>query len=87
MKRNHWEDCLKAIYTIIPSSLIKKRRDFTEGIKNLEKLGFKVINKRPITKLPSTRWKTAQIHDAFLNKKANILLAHRGGYGSMKILP
>ena len=87
MKRNHSEDWLKAIYTIIPSSLTKKRRDFTEGIKNLEKLGFKVLNKRLMTKLPSTRWKASQIHDAFLNKKADILLAHRGGYGSMKILP
>jgi muramoyltetrapeptide carboxypeptidase len=78
---------LKTIYTITPSYLIKKRRDFTDGIKNLEKLGFKVLNKRRITELPSTRRKTAQIHEAFLNKRADIILAHRGGYGSMKLLP
>lgn len=71
----------------MPSYLIKKRRDFTNGIKNLEKLGFSVLNKRVITRLPSTRRKAAQIHEAFLNKKADILLAHRGGYGSMKLLP
>jgi len=78
---------LKAIYTITPSWLIKKKKDFTAGIRNLEKLGFKVINKRPVTKLPSTRRKVAQIHTAFLNKKVNIILAQRGGYSSMKLLP
>jgi len=78
---------LKAIYTITPSYLIKKKREFTDGIKNLEKLGFKILNKKPVTKLPSTRRKTSQLHNAFLNKEADIILAHRGGYGSMKLLP
>lgn len=78
---------MKTVYTITPSWLIKKRRDFTAGVRNLEKLGFKVINKRPATKLPSTRRKVAQIHAAFLNKKVEIILAHRGGYSSMKLLP
>jgi muramoyltetrapeptide carboxypeptidase len=78
---------LKAVYTITPSWLIKKKKDFTSGIRNLEKLGFNVINKRPVTKLPSTRRKVAQVHAAFMNKKAEIILAHRGGYSSMKLLP
>ena len=78
---------LKAIYTITPSWLIKKKKDFTAGVRNLEKLGFKVINKRPVTKLPSTRRKVAQVHAAFLNKKVEIILAQRGGYSSMKLLP
>ena len=78
---------LKAVYTITPSSLIKRKRDFAVGVKNLEKLGFKVLNKRPVTKLPSTRRKVAQLHAAFLNKKVEIILAQRGGYSSMKILP
>jgi len=78
---------LKAIYTITPSWLIKKKKDFTAGVRNLEKLGFKVINKRPVAKLPSTRRKVAQIHAAFLNKKVEIILAQRGGYSSMKLLP
>ena len=78
---------LKAIYTITPSWLIKKKEDFTAGIRNLEKLGFKVINKRPVTKLPSIHRKVAQIHAAFLNQKVEIILAHRGGYSSMKLLP
>jgi muramoyltetrapeptide carboxypeptidase len=72
---------------ITPSWLIKKKKDFTAGVKNLEKLGFKVINKKPVTKLPSTRKKVAQVHAAFLNKKVEIILAHRGGYSSMKLLP
>jgi len=81
------EVLLKAVYTITPSWLIKKRKDFTDGVMNLEKLGFKVINKRPVTKLPSTRRKVAQLHAAFLNKKVEIILAHRGGYSCMKLLP
>jgi muramoyltetrapeptide carboxypeptidase len=78
---------LKAVYTITPSWLIKKRKDFTNGVMNLERLGFKVINRRPVTKLPSTRRKVAQLHAAFLNKKVEVILAQRGGYSSMKLLP
>jgi muramoyltetrapeptide carboxypeptidase len=78
---------LKAVYTITPSCLIKKKKDFTAGIRNLEKLGFKVINKRPVTKLPSIHRKVAQVHAAFLNKKVEIIMANRGGCGSMKLLP
>jgi len=78
---------LKAVYTITPSWLIKKKKDFMAGVKHLEKLGFKVINKRPVTKLPSTRRKVAQVHAAFSNKKVEIILAQRGGYSCMKLLP
>jgi muramoyltetrapeptide carboxypeptidase len=78
---------LKVVYTITPSSQIKKKREFRAGVKNLEKLGFKVLNKRPVTKLPSIRRKVAQVHAAFLNKKVEIILAQRGGYSCMKLLP
>jgi len=78
---------LKAVYTITPSWLIKRKKEFAAGVKNLEKLGFMVINKRPVTHLPSTRRKVAQIHAAFLNKKVKIILAQRGGYSCMKLLP
>jgi muramoyltetrapeptide carboxypeptidase len=78
---------LKTIYTITPSWLIKKKKDFTAGVKTLEKLGFKVINKRPATYLPSTRRKVAQLHAAFLNRKVQIILAQRGGYSCIKLLP
>jgi muramoyltetrapeptide carboxypeptidase len=81
------EGWLKAIYTITPSWLIKKKKDFTVGIKNLEKLGFNVINKRPVSKHPSVQRKVAQVHAAFLNKKVEIILAQRGGFSSMKLLP
>jgi muramoyltetrapeptide carboxypeptidase len=81
------EGRLKAIYTITPSWLIKKKKEFVAGVKSLEKLGFRVINKRPISHLPSTRRKVAQIHAAFLNKNVNIILAQRGGYSCMKLLP
>ena len=78
---------MKTVYTITPSWLIKKKKDFTAGIRNLEKLGFNVLNKRPVTNLPSIHRKVAQVHAAFLNKKVEIILAHRGGYSSMKLLP
>ena len=81
------EVCLKAVYTITPSWLIQKKKDFTAGVKNLERLGFEVINKRPLTNLPSLRRKVAQIHAAFLSKRVNIILAQRGGYSCMKLLP
>jgi muramoyltetrapeptide carboxypeptidase len=81
------EAWLKAVYTITPSWLIKNKKEFAAGVKNLQKLGFKVINKRAVTKLPSVRRKVAQIHAAFLNKKVEIILAQRGGYSCIKLLP
>jgi muramoyltetrapeptide carboxypeptidase len=78
---------LKVVSTILPSWLIKKRKDFVNGIKNLERLGFRVINKRFITRMPSSRKKVEQVHSAFLNPRVEMILAQRGGYSSMKILP
>lgn len=78
---------MKAIYTITPSWLVKKKKDFANGLKNLEKLGFKVLNRRFVTRLPSTRQKVKQVHGAFLNKKVEVILAQRGGYSCMKLLP
>lgn len=78
---------LKTIYIITPSWLIKKKKDFLSGVKNLERLGFKVMNQKPITRLPSPQRKAAQLHSAFLNKKVEIILAQRGGYSCMKLLP
>jgi muramoyltetrapeptide carboxypeptidase len=78
---------LKIVYTVTPSSPIKNKREFTAGVKNLEKLGFKVLNKRPVTRLPSNRRKVAQVHAAFLNRKVEVILAQRGGYSCMKLLP
>jgi muramoyltetrapeptide carboxypeptidase len=78
---------LKAVYLIAPSCLIKKKKDFTAGVKNLERLGFKILNKRPVTNLPSIRRKVAQVHAAFSNKKVKVILAQRGGCSCMKLLP
>jgi len=78
---------LKSVYTITPSWLVKKRKDFVDGVRNLEKLGFKVMNKRWVTKMPSTSGKVKQIHAAFLNKRVEVILAQRGGYSSLKLLP
>lgn len=78
---------MKVVYTITPSWLVQKKKDFFYGVKNLEKLGFKVLNKGFVNKLPSTSRKVQQIHNAFLNKKIGIILAQRGGYSSIKLLP
>lgn len=78
---------MKVVYTITPSWLIKKKKDLTNGVKNLERLGFKVMNRRFITKLPSTRRKVKQVHMAFLDKRVDAILAQRGGYSCMKLLP
>lgn len=40
-----------------------------------------------MTRLPSIRRKVAQLHAAFLDKKVEIILAQRGGYSCMKLLP
>jgi len=81
------EIVLKVVYTITPSWLIKKKKDFVDGVKNLEKLGFEVMNRRLVTRMPSTRKKVEQVHTAFLNKKVEVILAQRGGYSCMKLLP
>jgi muramoyltetrapeptide carboxypeptidase len=78
---------LRAVYTITPSWLIKKKKDFSDGVKNLKKLGFEVMNRRIVTRMPSTRQKVKEVHKAFLNKKIEIILAQRGGYSCMKLLP
>ena len=78
---------MKRVHTITPSWLIKKKKDFSDGVKNLEELGFEVMNRRIVTRMPSTRQKVKEVHRAFLNKKVEIVLAQRGGYGCMKLLP
>ncbi len=75
------------VYIITPSWLIKKETEFRAGIKTLESLGFKVLNKRYLTKIPSLKQKTKQTHAAVKNREAEIILAQRGGYGCMKLLP
>ena len=78
---------MPVICTITPSWLVKKKGDFSKGIQNLEKLGFGIINRRIPMYLPSNAAKARQIHQAFLNPKVEIILAQRGGYSAMKVLP
>jgi len=75
------------VYIITPSWIIKEKRDFIKGIRNFEKLGFEIINKGFVKKIPSTNEKVKQIHSAFLNKNVELIIAQRGGFGSMKLLP
>jgi muramoyltetrapeptide carboxypeptidase len=67
--------------------LVKKRKDFLDGVRKLEQLGFKMMNKRWVTKMPSTGRKVKQNHAAFSNKRVEVILAQRGGYSSLRLLP
>ena len=74
-------------FIVTPSYLIKKKRDFTSGIKQLTESGFNVINPEFPQALPSPREKAEQIHAAFAEPRVDMILALRGGYSAMKILP
>ncbi len=78
---------MPVIYTITPSWLVKEKGDFLRGIKNLGKMGFEIINRRIPARLPSDAAKARQIHEAFLNPRVDIILAQRGGFSAMKVLP
>ncbi|MEW6041777.1 MAG: LD-carboxypeptidase [Elusimicrobiota bacterium] len=75
------------VYLITPSWLIRKKSEFSKGIKSLEKLGFHFLSKKFIKNIPKTSEKVNQIHNAFLDKTTQMILAQRGGCGSMKLLP
>jgi len=78
---------VKNVFIITPSYLIKKKRDFTRGVKQLFKLGFNVLNPEYPAALPSPQEKADQLHRAFSDPDIDIILAQRGGYSAMKSLP
>jgi muramoyltetrapeptide carboxypeptidase len=75
------------VFIITPSYLMKEKGAFTKGIRQLEKLGFNVLNREFPRTLPSPREKADQIHRAFSDPNVDIILAQRGGYSAMKSLP
>lgn len=75
------------VFIVTPSYLIKKKRDFTAGVKQLAQLGFNVLNPEFPTVLPAPQEKAAQLHAAFADPGVDIILALRGGYSAMKTLP
>lgn len=77
----------KKVYIITPAWLIKDKTEHYKGIKILENLGLEIINKTFPQKTLTIKQKVAQIHKAFLSKEADIILAQRGGYGCIKLLP
>jgi len=72
---------------VTPSYLIKKKRDFSAGLRQLGALGLRVVNPEFPRSLPSPQEKAAQLHRAFLDPGIDLLLAQRGGYSAMKALP
>jgi len=77
---------MKTIYTITPSWLIKNQKDYKRGLKTLSHLGFKVKNGKILSRLPSPAEKAAEIAAAFRDS-SDMILAQRGGYSSLKVLP
>lgn len=75
------------VFIVTPSYLIKKKRDFTGGIKQLAKLGFHVMNPEFPEVLPSPQEKANKIHGAFEDPRVDMIMALRGGYSAMKSLP
>lgn len=75
------------VFIVTPSYLIRKKRDFTAGIRQLTALGFHVLNPEFPQALPSPREKADQIHGAFADPRVDMILALRGGYSAMKSLP
>ncbi len=75
------------VYIITPAWLIKNKKQHIAGIKILEKLGFTVINKNFVNRQLTIKQKVNQLHNAFLKKDVDIILAQRGGYGCIKLLP
>lgn len=78
---------MKNVFIVTPSYLIKKKRDFSAGIKQLTKLGFNILNPEIPQLLPSPQEKAAQLHAAFADPEVDLILALRGGYSAMKALP
>jgi len=78
---------LNNLFIVTPSYLIRKKRDFTAGIRQLQRLGFNVLNPNFPTALLSPQEKARQIHAAFADPEVDIILALRGGYSAMKALP
>jgi len=74
-------------FIITPSYLMKKRRDHALGIRTLSALGLTVANPEFPTTLPSPKEKAEQIHKAFCDPGIELILAQRGGYSAMKVLP
>jgi muramoyltetrapeptide carboxypeptidase len=72
---------------ITPSYLMQSKREFCGCIAQLGKLGFRVMNPEFPKVLPSPREKADQIHRAFADPETDIVLAQRGGYSAMKVLP
>ena len=78
---------LKNVFIVTPSYLIKQKRDFTAGIKQLTRLGWNVVNPEFPKVVPSPQEKAEQIHGAFADPGVDMILALRGGYSAMKTLP
>jgi len=78
---------VKNVFLVTPSYLIKQKRGFSAGLRQLAALGLQVLNPEFPRVLPSPREKAEQLHRAFADPQVELILALRGGYSAMKSLP
>jgi muramoyltetrapeptide carboxypeptidase len=78
---------LPNVFIVSPSYLIEKKGDFLDGINLLSHLGFTVLNPDFPEKPLSPYEKANQLLDAFQNPKVEVILALRGGFSAIKVLP
>ena len=79
------------IGVIAPAGIVDPS-ELSEGIQNLEALGFRVLAGRHVHKhhryMAGTDDERVQdLHDMFSNPEVAAILCARGGYGSMRLLP
>jgi len=75
------------ISVITPSWLVKSKKELSSAVKTLKNLGFVLKGSQYKTKLLSPKLKAQQIHNAFKDPNCDVILAQRGGYSAIKILP
>ena len=79
------------IGVIAPAGIVDPS-ELSEGIKNLEDLGFRVVAGRHVNEqyryMAGTNDERVQdLHEMFSNTEVTAILCARGGYGSMRLLP
>jgi len=77
---------------VAPAGPILKEEEFAAGVRLLQEMGFKVKFNRNITRrdnyLAGTdQERAAEFHDLWRDPEVKAVLAARGGYGSLRMLP
>ncbi len=77
---------------VAPAGPILKEEEFTAGVRLLQEMGFKVKFNRNITRRDNylagaDQVRVVEFHDLWRDPEVKVVLAARGGYGSLRMLP